>query len=697
MVRATTISPWVEIGLRFIGLWPDSAYPDLYWTSYMTFLTVVQYYQYSYVVAHFDARDLSLLMDCLGLSLANSLAMLKLIMLRWNRRIFHYILSAINKDWKEGINCDFSRFTMMIAARKARRCSYLLIGIHAMAGFSLSVGAYIFHATSTDVRELPVKMDFSFDFTKSPLFECILIGQFLCILTIASIVGMINALLSCLYHQYAYIFTHFDLNNLSLLIDSLGVTLANTLTFLKLFALWWNRRIFCCILMTIDSDWKDCVSNSYGLSMTKLADLSRRCANVLIGSHVIAGFFLSVVFYVVRLVKYADNEISREFPVKMEFSFDVKESPIYEFIVIGQIIYEMSLATIVGMVNALLSTLVLHVGGQIDIMNQALMQMSIDYASKPKSISDAVYESLWYDMSPSDSRVLLFIMVRSQKRLTITAGKVADLTLEGFTNYSYVYTHLDFNNLTKLMDGLGLTLDYTLTILKLLCLWPNRRIFADILAAMDDDWKDCSSELQECVMTDKANLAHRCSNVMMSINAVATVLYFVDSQVRHRMISKDGQHREFPVQVQLPFEVQESPTFEFVLLGLFFHVLETATVIAMLNALILTLSLGINMESKSGILIQFIIPYFAVTIEAFVFCFAGEYLSTKSRSIGDAAYEAVWYDLSPSECRILLFMILRSQKRLTISAGKVMDLSLEGFTSVMKASASYISVLHAMY
>lgn len=106
---------------------------------------------------------------------------------------------------------------------------------------------------------------------------------------------------------------------------------------------------------------------------------------------------------------------------------------------------------------------------------------------------------------------------------------------------------------------------------------------------MDDDWSDCGSELRECIMIDKANLAHRCSNVMMSINAVATVLYFIDSQVRQRMVSQDGQYREFPVQVQLPFEVQEFPTFELVMLGLFFHVLETATVVAMLNALVLTL------------------------------------------------------------------------------------------------------------
>jgi len=40
-------------------------------------------------------------------------------------------------------------------------------------------------------------------------------------------------------------------------------------------------------------------------------------------------------------------------------------------------------------------------------------------------------------------------------------------------------------------------------------------------------------------------------------------------------------------------------------------------------------SLGTDIEGKSGILIQSIIPYVAVTLEAFVFCFAGEYLSSK--------------------------------------------------------------------
>jgi len=50
--------------------------------------------------------------------------------------------------------------------------------------------------------------------------------------------------------------------------------------------------------------------------------------------------------------------------------------------------------------------------------------------------------------------------------------------------------------------------------------------------------------------------------------------------------------------------------------------------------------------------------------------------------IGDAAYEAKWYNLSPTQSRTLLLLILRSQRKLTITIGKFMDLSLERFTTV---------------
>lgn len=104
-------------------------------------------------------------------------------------------------------------------------------------------------------------------------------------------------------------------------------------------------------------------------------------------------------------------------------------------------------------------------------------------------------------------------------------------------------------------------------------------------------------------------------------------------------------------------------------------------------------------------------------IEAFIFCYAGEYLSNKvgdnynnlkilykimikfkklrhvckiflhlyfyqSKSIGLAAYNIAWYELEPEYSRILLFIILRAQKQLTLTVGKMTDLSLRCFASV---------------
>ncbi|KAL0133994.1 hypothetical protein PUN28_001123 [Cardiocondyla obscurior] len=107
----------------------------------------------------------------------------------------------------------------------------------------------------------------------------------------------------------------------------------------------------------------------------------------------------------------------------------------------------------------------------------------------------------------------------------------------------------------------------------------------------------------------------------------------------------------------------------------------------------------ISIHNQTGIfiLVRTICAYFVVMIEAFVICFAGEYLSLKSKLIGNAIYETMWYDMPLGQNKIIIFIIMRSQKQLTITAGKMMDMSFETFTSMMKASASYISVLNAIY
>ncbi|XP_012061489.1 PREDICTED: odorant receptor 4-like [Atta cephalotes] len=116
-------------------------------------------------------------------------------------------------------------------------------------------------------------------------------------------------------------------------------------------------------------------------------------------------------------------------------------------------------------------------------------------------------------------------------------------------------------------------------------------------------------------------------------------------------------------------------------------------IICCLGFIIIT---SISTPGGAAILVKSILFYIMMNLEAFIYCFAGEYLNAKSKLIGDAAYNSLWYDITIEKKRMILFMILRSQKRLTITIGKIMDLSLERFASIVKVSASYISVLLAM-
>ena len=52
---------------------------------------------------------------------------------------------------------------------------------------------------------------------------------------------------------------------------------------------------------------------------------------------------------------------------------------------------------------------------------------------------------------------------------------MATLVIMQYFQYSYFFAQLGTNDFSKLMDGLSITLDYTLTFLKLLSLWHNRR------------------------------------------------------------------------------------------------------------------------------------------------------------------------------------------------------------------------------
>ncbi|XP_076279815.1 odorant receptor 10-like [Lasioglossum baleicum] len=106
----------------------------------------------------------------------------------------------------------------------------------------------------------------------------------------------------------------------------------------------------------------------------------------------------------------------------------------------------------------------------------------------------------------------------------------------------------------------------------------------------------------------------------------------------------------------------------------------------------------ISLSAENGLpmLMKCILFYYVICLEAFIYCFVGEFLDIKSKMIAKTAFDIPWYNLHPDVSRQLVLLILRAQKGLPLTFGKFSMMNLESFTGIMKASASYMSVLLAM-
>jgi len=74
----------------------------------------------------------------------------------------------------------------------------------------------------------------------------------------------------------------------------------------------------------------------------------------------------------------------------------------------------------------------------------------------------------------------------------------------------------------------------------------------------------------------------------------------------------------------------------------------------------------------------------------------GETLSSKAQAISRAIYLSKWYDLPTNIIRDLYFIIARANVPACITVGKFFNVDLNSFKNILKASASYFSVLQIM-
>lgn len=114
---------------------------------------------------------------------------------------------------------------------------------------------------------------------------------------------------------------------------------------------------------------------------------------------------------------------------------------------------------------------------------------------------------------------------------------------------------------------------------------------------MDNDWRESINIDQHLhMMTIKANISHLISNAILNSTMVIGVFYLLGQYtIRFIFLTKDHNDtvREFPIGVHFPFETQQSPMFEFLVVTIILHVMLHVFTVSTLNGLIFTVVIHI--------------------------------------------------------------------------------------------------------
>ncbi|XP_033212294.1 putative odorant receptor 92a [Belonocnema kinseyi] len=80
----------------------------------------------------------------------------------------------------------------------------------------------------------------------------------------------------------------------------------------------------------------------------------------------------------------------------------------------------------------------------------------------------------------------------------------------------------------------------------------------------------------------------------------------------------------------------------------------------------------------------------------FIYCYIGELLTSQAAKVGQSAYMIRWYNLPRSVSLDIIPVIRISHNPAKLTAGKIITLSMNTFSSVIRSSAAYFNVLWRM-
>ncbi|KAJ3666963.1 hypothetical protein Zmor_002379 [Zophobas morio] len=79
--------------------------------------------------------------------------------------------------------------------------------------------------------------------------------------------------------------------------------------------------------------------------------------------------------------------------------------------------------------------------------------------------------------------------------------------------------------------------------------------------------------------------------------------------------------------------------------------------------------------------------------EIYFYCYYGTILYEESNSLSNAIYMGNWYDYDINSKKDLIFLMERSKRPISVTAGKILDLSVDTFVMILQRSYSLLAVL----
>ncbi|XP_068909659.1 odorant receptor Or1-like [Tenebrio molitor] len=90
-------------------------------------------------------------------------------------------------------------------------------------------------------------------------------------------------------------------------------------------------------------------------------------------------------------------------------------------------------------------------------------------------------------------------------------------------------------------------------------------------------------------------------------------------------------------------------------------------------------------------MVMYLIPMLG---EIYLYCYYGTTLYEESNTVTDAIYMGKWYNYDMTCKKALIVLMERSKRPMVVTAGKILDLSLISFTTILRRSYSLLAVLN---